>query len=81
VLNSGKCLWYILSSVMRKRILVLGFFAMAAQAETASSLWSRGYAVAQTAAVGIAHENLRDTIHLDRQTLEQLRVLGFGGKK
>jgi hexosaminidase len=30
---------------MRKRILALGFFAMAAQAETVSSLWSRGYAV------------------------------------
>jgi hypothetical protein len=38
-------LWYILTSVMRTRILALGFVAMAARAETVSSLWSRGYAV------------------------------------
>ena len=38
-------LWYILTSVMRTRILALGLAAVAAHAETVSSLWLRGYAV------------------------------------
>src|SRR5215472_12519347 len=37
-------LWYILTAVMRIRILAPVFLTIAAQAETVSSLWSRGYA-------------------------------------